>query len=120
MGTLIGSTLGNSVYRKSGNGVVFNASVRDFHSSFLERIVLIDLIHPYVWAHAIVQPGDLVITDREGILFIRAQLAKQVTSTAEFVSQKDKFDFEMVKSNCYNKGQIDSQWTYQITTDFLD
>ncbi|MEO9005317.1 MAG: RraA family protein, partial [Ginsengibacter sp.] len=134
-GTLIGSTLGNSIYSKSGNGVIFNGSardlsglseikgfnafVRDFHPSFLEGMVLTGLNTPIRIGHAIVLPGDLVIADREGVLFIPAQLADLVISTSEFVTLKDKFGFEMVKSNKYSTGQIDSQWTKEIKTDFL-
>jgi regulator of RNase E activity RraA len=135
-GTLIGSTLGNSIYSKSGNGVIFNGSardleglseikgfnafVRDFHPSFLENMVLMGLNTPIRIGQAIVMPGDLVIADREGVLFIPAHLADQVISTAEFVTLKDKFGFEMVKTNQYSTGQIDSQWTDQIKTDFLN
>jgi regulator of RNase E activity RraA len=135
-GTLIGSTLGNSIYSKSGNGVIFNGSardleglseikgfnafVRDFHPSFLENMVLMGLNTPIRMGQAIVLPGDLVIADREGVLFIPAHLADQVISTAEFVTLKDKFGFEMVKTNQYSTGQIDSQWTDQIKTDFLN
>jgi regulator of RNase E activity RraA len=134
-GTLMGSTLGNSIYSKSGNGVIFNGSardleglseikgfnafVRDFHPSFLEEMVLMGLNTPIRIGHAIVLPGDLVIGDREGVLFIPAQLAEQVVSTAEFVTLKDKFGFEMVKTNKYSTGQIDSQWTDEIKIAFL-
>lgn len=134
-GTLMGSTLGNSIYSKSGNGVIFNGSardleglseitgfnafVRDFHPSFLEQMVLMGLNTPIRIGHAIVLPGDLVMGDREGVLFIPAQLAEQVVSTAEFVTLKDKFGFEMVKTNKYSTGQIDSQWTEDIKDAFL-
>jgi regulator of RNase E activity RraA len=134
-GTLIGSTLGNSIYSKSGNGVIFNGSardleglseikgfnafVRDFHPSFLENMVLMGLNTPIRIGQAIVLPGDLVIADREGVLFIPAQLADLVISTSEFVVLKDKFGFEMVKTNKYSTGQIDSQWTEDIKADFL-
>ena len=134
-GTLIGSTLGNSIYSKSGNGVVFNGSardlqglseikgfnayVRDFDPSFLEGVVLMGLNTSIRMGHAVVLPGDLVIADREGVLFIPAQLAELVISTAEFVTLKDKFGFEMVKSNRYLTGQIDSQWTEEIKMNFL-
>ena len=135
-GTLIGSTLGNSIFSKSGNGVIFNGSardleglseikgfnafVRDFHPSFLENMVLMGLNTPIRIGQAIVLPGDLVVADKEGVLFIPAHLADQVISTAEFVTLKDKFGFEMVKTNQYSTGQIDSQWTDQIKTDFLN
>jgi regulator of RNase E activity RraA len=135
-GTLIGSTLGNSIFSKSGNGVVFdgaardldglsaikgfNAFVRDFHPSYLEGMVLMGLNTAVRIGHAIVLPGDLVIGRREGVLFIPAQLAELVVSTAEFVTMKDKFGFEMVRSGKYTTGQIDSQWTESIKTDFLN
>jgi regulator of RNase E activity RraA len=135
-GTLIGSTLGNSIFSKSGNGVIFNGSardleglseikgfnafVRDFHPSFLENMVLIGFKTPNRIGQAVLFPGDLVIADKEGVLFIPAHLADQVISTAEFVTLKDKFGFEMVKTNQYSTGQIDSQWTDQIKTDFLN
>ncbi|MDQ6814158.1 MAG: RraA family protein [Bacteroidota bacterium] len=134
-GTLMGSTLGNSIYSKSGNGVVFNgaardieglqeikgfnAFVRDFHPSFLEDMVLMGLNTPIRIGSVMVLPGDLVIAQREGVLFVPAHLAEQVVSTAEFVARKDQFGFEMVKSGKYSTGQIDSQWTEDIKTAFL-
>ena len=68
---------------------------------------------------AMVLPGDLVIAQKEGVLFVPAHLAEQVVSTAEFVIRKDKFGFEMVKSGRYTAGQIDSQWNDQIKSEFL-
>ena len=134
-GTLMGSTLATSIYSKSGNGVVFNgasrdlqeikemdgfnAFVRDFHPSFLEEMVLMGLNTPVRIGNVMVLPGDLVIARQEGVLFVPAHLAEQVVTTAEFVIRKDKFGFEMVKSNRYSTGQIDSQWTDEIKTEFL-
>lgn len=134
-GTLMGSTLANSIYSKSGNGVVFNgasrdlgeiqemkgfnAFVRDFHPSFLEEMVLMGLNTPIRIGSAMVLPGDLVLANREGVLFIPPHMAEEVVSTAEFVIRKDKFGFEMVKTGRYSTGQIDSQWTDEIKTGFL-
>ncbi|MEO6454199.1 MAG: RraA family protein [Ginsengibacter sp.] len=134
-GTLMGSTLATSIFSKSGNGVVFNgasrdlgeieeikgfnAFVRDFHPSFLEDMVLMGLNTPIRIGNVMVLPGDLVLARREGILFIPAHMAEEVISTAEFVIRKDKFGFEMVKSGRYSTGQIDSQWTDEIKTEFI-
>ena len=134
-GTLMGGTLANSIYSKSGNGVVFNGSardlealdeiegfnayVRDFHPSFLEEMVLMGLNTPIRIGNVMVLPGDLVMAQREGVLFIPAHLAELVIGTAEFVTLKDKFGFEMVNSGTYTTGQIDSQWTDAIKEDFL-
>lgn len=134
-GTLMGATLGNAIFGKTGNGVVFNgaardlqelqnirgfnAFVRDFHPSFIEDMVLMGLNAPIRIGNAMVLPGDLVIAQREGVLFVPAHLAEQVISTCEFVTRKDQFGFETVKSGRYTTGQIDSQWTDDIKADFL-
>lgn len=134
-GTLMGATLGNAIFSKTGNGVVFNgaardlqelqnikgfnAFVRDFHPSFLEEMVLMGLNTPIRIGNAMVLPGDLVIAQREGVLFVPAHMAEQVVSTCEFVTRKDQFGFEMVKSGRYTTGQIDSQWPDDIKAEFL-
>lgn len=134
-GPIMGSTLANSIFSKSGNGVVFdgaardlqeirnmkgfNAFVRDFHPSFTEEMVLMGLNTPIRIGGAIVLPGDLVIATVEGVLFVPAHLAEQVVSVAEFVVRKDQFGFEMVRNNIYSTGEIDSQWTDEIKTAFL-
>ncbi len=134
-GTLMGATLGNAIYSKTGNGVVFNgaardlqelqnikgfnAFVRDFHPSFIEEMVLMGLNTPIRMGSVMVLPGDLVIAQREGVLFVPAHMAEQVITTCEFVTRKDQYGFEMVKSGRYTTGQIDSQWTDDIKADFL-
>jgi regulator of RNase E activity RraA len=134
-GPIMGATLANSIYAKSGNGVVFNgasrdlieiknikgfnAFVRDFHPSFTDQMVLMGLNTAIRIGDVMVLPGDLVIATREGVLFVPAHMAEQVISTSEFVTRKDQFGFEMVKSGKYSTGEIDSQWNDQIKTDFL-
>jgi regulator of RNase E activity RraA len=134
-GPIMGATLANSIYSKSNNGVVFdgaardlqeiknikgfNAFVRDFHPSFTEQMVLMGLNTPIRIGSAIVLPGDLVIATREGVLFVPAHIAEEVVSTSEFVIRKDQFGFEMVRTGKYSTGEIDSQWTDEIKTEFL-
>ncbi|MCF8452566.1 MAG: RraA family protein [Pedobacter sp.] len=134
-GTLIGSTLGTSIYANSGNGVIlngaardvpgleeikgFNAFVRDFHPSFMEEMLLMGLNSPIRMGNAIVMPGDLVIAAKIGVLFVPAHLAEQVVSTAEFVVRRDKYAFEVIKSGKYTGGQLDNAWTEEMKLDFL-
>lgn len=134
-GPIMGSTLANSIFSKSGNGVVFdgasrdlqeirniqgfNAFVRDFHPSFTEEMILMGLNTPIRIGKAIVLPGDLVIATVEGVLFVPAHLAEEIVSVAEFVVRKDQFGFEMVRNNIYSTGEIDSQWSDEIKVAFL-
>jgi regulator of RNase E activity RraA len=134
-GTLIGDNLGNSIFNKSGNGVIFdgsardlaglakirgfNAFVRDFDPSYLEEMVLMGLNSPIHIGHAVVLPGDLVLSEKEGVLFIPAHLAEKVVSTAEFIGLRDKFGQEILKAGTYTTGEIDSQWTPKIKDAFM-
>lgn len=134
-GTMIGDNLGTSIYAKTGNGVIFdaaardlsglekiegfNAYVRDFHPSFLVDVVLSGLNTPTRIGGAIVLPGDLVLTDREGVLFIPSHMAEKVIATAEFINLRDKYSKTVLKSGKFTAGQIDAEWTTEIREDFL-
>jgi regulator of RNase E activity RraA len=134
-GTMIGDNLGTSIFTKTGNGVIFdaaardlsglekiegfNAYVRDFHPSFLVNVVLSGLNTPTRIGGAVVLPGDLVISDREGVLFIPAHMAEKVIATAEFINIRDKFSKEVLKEGRYTAGQIDAEWSNEIREYFL-
>lgn len=134
-GTLIGDNLGNSIFNKTGNGVIFdgsardlqglsaikgfNAFVRDFDPSYLEEMVLIGLNTPIRIGRAIVLPGDLVLSEKEGVLFIPAHLAETVIATAEFIALRDEFSHAMLKAGTFSTGEIDSQWSEPIRAAFM-
>lgn len=135
-GTLIGSTLGNAIFARTGNGVVFNAAardleglkeikgfnalVRDWDPSFLKNVMLSGLNVPIRIGRAVVLPGDLVLTSSEGVVFIPAHLAEKVIGIAVFIQVKDQFGFEMVKAGRYTPGEIDNNWTNAIREAFLE
>ena len=134
-GTLMGDNLGNSIYAKSGTGVIFdaaardldglmkiegfNAFVRDWHPSFLQDVVLMGLNTPVRIGQALVLPGDLVLAKKSGVIFIPAHLAEKVVVTAEFIMLRDRFGHAMLKEGKYTTGQIDSQWTEEIKDAFM-
>lgn len=134
-GTLIGDNLGNSIFSKTGNGVVFDASardldglsqiqgfnafVRDWDPSYLKDVVLTGLNTPIRIGRAVVLPGDLVLAKREGVIFIPSHMAEKVILTAEFLAIRDKFAIQMLKEGKYAPGQIDSQWSDALKEDFL-
>ena len=134
-GTLIGDNLGNSIYAKSGNGVIFDAGVRDlagleeiegfnafvrgYDPSFLTESMLTGINVPIRIGRAIVLPGDAVLAKKEGVIFIPAQLVEKVVITSEFISLKDQFGHQRLREGKYTPGQIDSSWSDDIRQDFL-
>ena len=133
-GTMIGDNLGNAIYAKSGNGVVFNSSsrdmdglmkidgfnafVRDWHPSFLKEVMLLGLNVPIRMGAATVLPGDIVLAKGEGVIFIPAYLASKVVETAELVMLRDQFGIMRLKEGKYSPGQIDARWSDEIEKDF--
>ena len=135
-GTMIGSNLGTTIFSKTGEGVIFdaaardvddmttvgdgrfNVAVREFHPSFLRDVVLTGLNTPTRIGIAIAMPGDIVITDRSGVLFIPAHMAQEVIETSEFIAVRDVFSKYVLSRGIYTAGQIDSEWTPAIREHF--
>jgi regulator of RNase E activity RraA len=134
-GTLIGDNLANSIFTRSGNGVVFNGGLRDlegleqiegfnafvrgWHPSFLRETMLTGINVPLCIGQAIVVPGDVVLAKREGVIFIPAHLAEKVVKQAEAVMLRDRFGHQRLKEGKYTPGQIDGRWSEQIRQDFF-
>ena len=135
-GTLIGDNLGNSIFAKSGNGVVFDGSVRDIEGlaeiegfnafvrgwdpSFIQEVMLTGINVPIRIGRAICLPGDVVLAKREGVLFIPAHLAEKVLRTGEATVLRDRFGHQRLKEGKYTPGQIDGRWSEEIRNDFLN
>lgn len=133
-GTLIGDNLGNSIFAKSGNGVVFdgsardlegleaidgfNAFVRDFDPTAIKEMMLMGLNTPIRIGAATVLPGDVVLAKREGVIFIPAHLAEKVVRSSEIVRLRDQFGHLRLREGRYTPGQIDTQWSKEINDDF--
>lgn len=134
-GTLIGDNLGNSIYARSGTGVVFdagardleglaqiegfNAYVRDWDPSYLRESMLTGINCPVRIGRAVVFPGDAVLAKDEGVIFIPAHLLEKVVITAEFIGLKDKFGHQMLREGVYTPGQIDGRWSDDIKAAFI-
>ena len=134
-GTLIGDNLGNSIYAKSKNGVVFDAGARDveglesikgfnafvrgFDPTYLMEEMLTGINVPIRIGSATVLPGDVVLAKREGVIFVPAHLVQKVVITGEFTELRDQFGHAMLKAGVYTPGQIDSRWTQEIRNAFV-
>ena len=134
-GTLIGDNLGNAIYAKSGNGVIFDGSLRDlegleriegfnafvrgWHPSYIQEMMLGGLNVPVRIGEAVVLPGDVVLAKRTGVLFIPAHLAEEVVERSEIITLRDRFGQQRLREGRYTPGQIDTRWTEEIERDFF-
>ncbi|HMB62834.1 MAG TPA: hypothetical protein VKN36_07160 [Eudoraea sp.] len=133
-GTLIGSNLGNAIYTNSRNGVIFDAGVRDVAGlldikgfngwyrgsdpSFLTEEMLTSINTPVRIGRAIVLPGDVVLANLHGTIFIPAHLVAELVLSSEVVGLRDQFGFQRLREKKYTPGQIDTKWTAEINADF--
>lgn len=134
-GTLIGDNLGNSIYAKSKNGVIFYGSVRDteglekiegfnawikgYDPSYIQEMMLGGINVPIRIGRATVLPGDAVLAKKGGIVFIPAHLLEDLVLNAEFIALRDQFGHQRLREGKYTPGEIDQQWTDVIKKDFL-
>jgi len=135
-GPILGDNLANAIYAKSQRGVIVYGTVRDpdgmkliegFNSwskgidaSFLQKMMLTSINAPIRIGHATVLPGDAILAQSHGILFIPAHLLEEVVITAEVTEIRDRFGWARLREGRYTSGQIDSQWSNEIKEDFLD
>jgi len=133
-GTIIGDNLATSIYTKTGNGLVVDGAVRDvsgiseikgfkvycrgFDPSAIAEVTLMGINVPIRIGHVTVVPGDVVLSDPEGVTFIPAHLAEQVADESELTRLRDEWGHKMLREQKYTPGQIDSGWTQAMIDEF--
>lgn len=140
-GPSIGDNVGNSIYAKSGNGIVYDGAVRDIEGlkempgfvSFIRHYhpshhfgmlgprfntTLIGINCPVRIGQATVMPGDVVLGKEGAVIFIPPHLAEKVVKTSEVVRLRDMFGHQRLREGKYTAGQIDARWTDVIEKDF--
>jgi regulator of RNase E activity RraA len=140
-GPTIGDNLGNSIFAKTGNGIVYNGAIRDigglkelgsFTSFFRSyhpshhlndpsgelNTTLVGINTPTRIGDAMVIAGDVVLGRDGGVIFIPPHLAEQVVKTSEIVRLRDMFGHQRLREQKYTPGQIDSRWSDEIEKDF--
>ena len=142
-GPSIGDNVGNAIYARSGNGIVYDGAVRDINglkelenfTSFVRyydpshhlsnlsagdrmNSTMIGINIPIRIGHATVLPGDVVLGRDGGVMFIPPQLAEKVVQYSEITQLRDHFGHQRLREKKYTAGQIDTRWTDAIETDF--
>lgn len=134
-GPIVGDNLAAAIYANSGNGVVFDGSLRDlegleemsgfvsyvrgFHPTYASpTIMLMGVNTPIRIGQVTVMPGDVVLAKRTGVIFVPPHLAQKVVTTSEIIRLRDRFGKQRLSEGVYTPGQIDRRWTDDIETDF--
>jgi len=142
-GPSIGDNVGNAIYAKSGNGIVYNGAVRDINglnelpnftafvryydpshhygslkSGRLLNSTMVSINGPTRIGEVLVMPGDVVLGRNGGVIFIPPQLAEKVVVTAERTHLEDAFGHARLKEGKYTAGQIDARWSADIQKDY--
>lgn len=133
-GTIIGDNLATSIYTKTGNGLVVEGAVRDvsgiseikgfqvfcrgFDPSAIAEVTLMGFNLPIRIGGVTVIPGDIVLSDPEGLTFIPAHLAEKVADESELTRLRDQWGHQMLREQKYTPGQIDAGWSPAMIEDF--
>lgn len=140
-GASIGDNVANSIYAKSGNGIVYDGSIRDIEgleelenfTSFVRTYhpshhfsnagralnsTMMGINSPIRMGDALVMPGDVVLGRSGGVIFIPAHLAETVVKGSEFTRLRDMFGHLRLREGTYTSGEIDTGWTDAIESDF--
>ena len=146
-GPSVGDNVGNAIYARSHNGIVYDGAVRDINGlkeldDFVSFVRSYDPSHhfsslgsgpggaarlnstmiginiPIRIGKATVMPGDVVLGRNGGVIFIPPQLAEQVVQYSEITHLRDMFGHQRLREGKYTAGQIDAAWSAPIEADF--
>ena len=133
-GTLIGSSLGNAIYGKTGNGVIFYGSVRDMqelkntegfnawvkgqHPSYIKDMTPTSINAPIRIGSVTVLPGDVAFANEYGVVFIPAHLVEALVSASELTALRDEFERVLLQEGKYPGGEIHGTWSDKIKNEY--
>jgi len=138
-GPTIGDNVGNAIYARSGNGIVYDGALRDveglmeiggftsFYTSYDPsyhnppgdlNTMIVGINQPTRIRMVTVMPGDVVLGKMGVVVFIPPHLAEKVATTSEIVRLRDLFGHQRLREGKYTAGQIDAKWSDDIERDF--
>ncbi|MBL0269849.1 MAG: RraA family protein [Chitinophagaceae bacterium] len=138
-GPTIGDNVGNAIYAKTGNGIVYDGALRDveglkeiggftsYYTSYDPSYhnpqgdlttMIVGINQPTRIRTVTVMPGDIVLGKLGVVVFIPPHLAERVVKTSEIVRLRDMFGHQRLREGRYTAGQIDAKWSDEIEKDF--
>jgi regulator of RNase E activity RraA len=142
-GPTIGDNVGNAIYARTGNGIVYDGALRDleglkeiggftsFYTSYDPSYhnpgggqnrdlttMIVSINRPTRIRTVTAMPGDVVLGKMGVVVFIPPHLAERVVTTSEIVRLRDMFGHQRLREGKYTAGQIDTRWSAEIEKDF--
>ena len=133
-GTFAGDNLSTSIFTKTGTGLIVDGAVRDVTGiseikgfrcfvrgvdpSAIADVTLMGINVPIRIGQVTVMPGDIVVSDPEGLTFIPPQLAERVADYSEITQLRDRWGHQMLREGMYTPGQVDGRWTKEMIEEF--
>src|SRR6187549_3886730 len=133
-GTLIGSSLGNAIYGKTGKGVIFYGSIRDMQElkdtkgfnawvkghdpSYIKDMTPTSINAPIRLGDVTVFPGDVVFANEYGVVFVPAFLVEELVTNSEMVGLRDEFERYMLQLGKYPSGEVHGDWNDKMKDEF--
>ncbi|MFN8006296.1 MAG: RraA family protein [Terriglobia bacterium] len=133
-GTYAGDNLSTSIFTRSGTGLVVDGAVRDetgisqikgmrvfvraSDPSALRDVTLVGMNVPIRIGQVTVLPGDIVLSDVEGLTFIPPHLAEEVGDKAQMTHLVDEWGHMMLREGKYKPGEVDGKWSKQMIDEF--
>jgi 4-hydroxy-4-methyl-2-oxoglutarate aldolase len=120
-GTFVGDKLAYYVQKTTGTGLVVDGALfylnriqktgmpayyRGTHPGSLTNVILSGINVPVRIGNAIVMPGDIVLGDRDGILFIPPQLVEEVINSARTQRARDEWVKAKLATGKYKSSEI--------------
>jgi 4-hydroxy-4-methyl-2-oxoglutarate aldolase len=120
-GTFVGDKLAYYVQKTTGTGLVVDGALfylgriqktgmpayyRGTHPGSLTNVMLSGINIPVRIGDAIVMPGDIVLGDRDGILFIPPQLVEEVIESARTQRLRDEWVKTKLATGKYKSSEI--------------
>jgi regulator of RNase E activity RraA len=140
-GPTIGDNVGNAIYARTGNGIVYDGALRDveglkeiggftsYYTSYDPsyhnppgdlNTMIVGINQPTRIRLVTVMPGDIVLGKLGVVVFIPPHLAEKVVTTSEIVRLRDMFGHQRLREGKYSAGQIDARWSDEIERDFSE
>ncbi|HWB98277.1 MAG TPA: hypothetical protein VG672_16305 [Bryobacteraceae bacterium] len=128
-----GDNLQTAVWAATHTGAVIDGTIRDLegifalpsqiyfrkaHPSAVSEVVVIGINIPVKVGDAIVMPGDVVLGDREGVIFIPPHLLPEIVEAADLTHIHDEWTKMKLMTGKYRSSQIYGKLSPELRAEY--